>query len=173
MRLAFCGTHRAGKTALVEALSESLPSYEVVEEPYRVLEEEGYELADPPCVEDFERQLRLSIELLAAAPANALFDRCPLDFVGYLQALDEDFDVADYMDDVRDSIASLDLIVVVPIETPDRISVPSHEDHRLRRLVDQRLKHLVLDDPFGLDAATLEVSGSLPERVRAVLRAIE
>lgn len=170
--MAFSGTHRTGKTTLVEAISGILPAYEVVEEPYRVLEEEGHEFADPPSVEDFELQLRTSIESLAAAPADALLDRCPLDFIAYLQALHEDFDIDGWLDDIRDSIAMLDLIVVVPIETPDRISVAVHEDRRLRRRVDQRLRLFALEDPYGFEAVTLEVSGGLGERIRQVTHAM-
>lgn len=170
MRVAFSGTHRTGKTTLVEALAGVLPTYEVVDEPYRLLEDEGYEFADPPSVEDYERQLRVAIELLAEAPADALFDRCALDFVAYAQAIDDDFDIKDWLDDIRDSVARLDLVVVVPIEA--RIVLPSHEDRRLRQRVDERLRALALDDRYGFEVETLEVSGSTDERVRQVLRAM-
>lgn len=170
MRVAFSGTHRTGKTTLVEALAGVLPTYEVIDEPYRLLEDEGYEFADPPSVEDYERQLRVSIEMLAAAPADALFDRCALDFVAYARAVDDDFDINDWLDDIRDSVARLDLLVVVPIEA--RIVLPSHEDRRLRQRVDERLRALALDDPYGFEVETLEVSGSTDERVRQVLRAM-
>ena len=145
-----------------------MPTYEVVDEPYRVLEESGYELSDPPSVEDYEQQLRTSIELLAAAPGDALLDRCPLDFVAYLQAIDDDFDIDDWLDDIREAMALLDLIVVVPIETPDRIAILAYEDRGLRRRVDQRLQRLAFEDPFGFDPVTLEVSGGLAERIRQV-----
>lgn len=173
MRVAFSGAHRTGKTTLVDAISSLVPAYEVIAEPYRVLEEEGYELSDPPTVEDYEQQLRTSLALLAATPADALLDRCPLDIVAYLQAVDDDFDISDWLDEIRDGIAQLDLIVVVPIETPDRIAVPAYEDRRLRRQVDERVQHLALDDPFGFDTATVEVSGALPERVRQVTLAMQ
>lgn len=150
-----------------------MPAYEVIAEPYRVLEEEGYEFSDPPSVEDFEQQLRTSLELLAAAPADALLDRCPLDFVAYIQAVDDDVDIDGWLDEIRDGIALIDLIVVVPIETPDRIVVPAHEDRRLRHRVDDRLQRLVVDDPFGFEAATVEVAGGLAERIRQVTRAMQ
>ena len=41
---------------------------------------------------------------------------------------------------------SLDLIVVVSIEAPDRIRVPAHEDKRLRLAVDAQIRTLVLED---------------------------
>ena len=169
MRIAFSGTHRTGKTTLVAAIADLVPGYHVVDEPYRVLEEAGYDFADPPSVEDYEEQLRTSIELLGDVPADALFDRCPLDVIAYLQALDN-FDIDDWLDDIRDAMARIDLLVVVPIE--DRIPVPAHEDRRLRRRVDERLQRLVLDDPFGFEVATVEVSGSLAERVEQVARAM-
>jgi hypothetical protein len=172
MRVAFSGSHRVGKTTLIGALAERLPAYAVVEEPYWLLEEEGYELSDPPSSEDYERQLRRSIEAIADAPRDALVDRCPLDFLAYLQAIDDELDVDDWVDDVRDSIALLDLVVVIPIEIPDRIAVAAHEDRRLRRRVDERLRTLALDDPFGFDVETLEVGGDLDARVRQVVRAI-
>ncbi len=163
MRVAFSGAHRTGKTTLVDAIAKLVPSYEVFDEPYRRLEESGHEFSDPPSVEDYEQQLRTSVELIAAAPADALLDRCPLDFVAYLQAIDDDFDIDDWLDDIRGAIARLDLVVVVPIEAPDRIAVPAHEDRRLRRRVDRRLLRLALDDPFGFEAETLGVAGGPAE----------
>ena len=85
MRVAFAGTHRTGKTTLLEAMATCLPEYEVVGEPYRALEDEGYEFSDPPSVEDFKRQLRL--------------------------------------EDIRGSMETLDLIVVLSIGTPDRVAI--------------------------------------------------
>jgi deoxyadenosine/deoxycytidine kinase len=77
MRIAVTGTHRVGKSTLIEALAERLAEYRVVDEPYLLLEEEGYEFASPPCLEDFLEQLRRSLELLedAEGARNALFDR--------------------------------------------------------------------------------------------------
>ena len=170
MRVAVSGSHRTGKTSLIAAVADRVPGYEIIDEAYRVLEESGHEFSDPPSVDDFEQQLRTSLELVGTAPTDALLDRCPLDFVAYLQALDEEWSIDDWLDDIADAMSRLDLIVVVPIETPDRIAVAAHEDKALRRRVDERLQRLVLDTP--LDVATLEVSGTCDERVRQVMRAI-
>jgi predicted ATPase len=170
VRIAFSGTHRTGKTTLVAAIAEQLPSYVVVDEPYRILEEAGHDFADPPSVDDYEEQLRTSIELVADARADVLFDRCPLDLVAYLTAVDDEFEIGDWLDEIRDAMARIDLVVVVPIE--DRIPVPAHEDQRLRRRVDERLQRLALDDPFGFEVPALEVAGSLAERVEQVARAM-
>lgn len=172
MRVAFTGAHRTGKTTLIEAVSALLPRYRVIEEPYHLLEEEGYEFCDPPTAEDFERQLERSLELVEEAPANALLDRCPLDFLAYLRAMDEDVDLEEHLDGVREAMEQIDLVVVVCIEAPDRVALPSHEDRRLRRDVDEQIRALVLDDSFELGLTTLEVSGDVEERARQVLRAI-
>ena len=172
MRVAFVGSHRVGKTALLEAVHATRPAYEAVEEPYRLLEDEGYEFSDPPTAEDFERQLRCSIAAIDEAGANTLFDRCPLDFVAYLQAIDAS-DADEWLDEIRSAMETLDLIVLVSIESPDRIAVPSHEDRRLRQRVDELLRTLVLDDPHGFGVPTLDVEGTLEQRVSQVLRALD
>ena len=62
MRIAVSGTHRAGKSTLVEDLAARLRGYRIVDEPYHLLEEEGFELGDPPSMEDWLAQLRRSLE---------------------------------------------------------------------------------------------------------------
>lgn len=170
MRIAVSGTHRVGKTSLIEALSARLPDHEVIEEPYLVLEEEGYELAHPPTLEDFEAQLRRSCVMTGELAADALVDRCPLDFVAYLRSLEEDYEPD--VDALREAMEELDLVVFVGVESPDRIAVPAGEDRRLRADVDARLRALVLEDSLGLSLHAIEVEGDLDARVAQVLAAI-
>ena len=75
VRIAISGTHRVGKSTLVEELSAALPKYKTVDEPYHAMEEDGYEFADPPSLEDFEAQLEHAIETLNESEDNTLFDR--------------------------------------------------------------------------------------------------
>ena len=173
MRVAFSGTHRTGKTTLIEAVHARLPGYDSVMEPYRLLEDEGYEFSDPPSGEDFQRQLLRSIEAIEASGRNTLFDRCPLDLVAYMQTLEDERDIGEHLDAIRSCIEMLDLVVMVPIETPDRITVPSHEDKRLRRLVDRLIQGLLFDDPHGLEVPTLEVAGTIEQRMAQVMRRLE
>ena len=84
MRIAISGSHLVGKTTLAEALVEALPRYELVPEPYYLLEEDGYEFAESPSIEDFERQLERSFQCIQDSGADVVFDRCPLDILGYL-----------------------------------------------------------------------------------------
>ncbi|NVJ22420.1 MULTISPECIES: AAA family ATPase [Myxococcus] len=171
MRIAVSGTHRAGKSTLIDELSEQLPTYVTVDEPYHQLEEEGHEFPQPPSVEDFEAQLARSIANLEDAPRDVLFDRCPVDFIGYLLAHEDSdaFDVEAWLPRVREAVQGLDLIVLVGIERPDRISCSVSDDNDLRVAVDEKLKELLLDGAYAFDVEVLEVEGSLSARAKQVL----
>ena len=172
MRVGFAGTHRVGKTTLLEAVAERLPDYRSFDEPYVELEERGYEFADPPSAEDFEAQLRHAIATLRIDARDALFDRTPLDFVGYLRAIDAELDLDELQPALARAMATLDLVVLVAIESPDRIAPPASEDRRLRRRADGAIVSLFLDDPLELAVPVLEVRGDPDSRVRQVMRAL-
>lgn len=164
MRIAISGAHRVGKSTLVEALGEALPTYATIPEPYELLEEDGYESATPPTVEDFEAQLERSLEVLAEDDARVIFDRCPADLVAYLLSHADSFDLDDWLERVRDAMQTLDLVVFVPIEA--RVKQASDG---LRDTVDEKLRELLLDDSLGFGVEVLEVHGDVDARVRQVL----
>jgi hypothetical protein len=175
MRIAISGTHRSGKSTLVETLSALLPKYTAIDEPYNAMVEDGYDFCHPPSLEDFEAQLEHSMESLREGGADALFDRCPVDFLGYI-SIHEDagsFDFGHWLPRVRAAIQTLDLIVLVPIEARDRIAFsPSDDDEGSREAVDEKLKEIWLEDPFELGVEVLEVGGGPEGRARAVLQRI-
>jgi hypothetical protein len=171
MRIAVSGSHFVGKSTLVEELSGALPEYSTVEEPYYLLEEEGHVFADPPSIEDFELQLERSLTSLEAREPNVIFDRCPVDFLGYLLAHPdtETFDLESWLPRVRTTLETLDLIVFVPIEGRDRISLPRSQDPHFRVLVDEGLGEILLENSLNFDVEVLQVTGALHERLRQVL----
>jgi thymidylate kinase len=170
MRIAISGTHCSGKSTLVEALSEELPQYTTVEEPYQLLAEEGYEFAESPSIEDFELQLERSIETLVESGQNVIFDRCPADILGYLLSHTdaEAFDLDAWLPRVQTAVRKLDLIVFLPIEEPDRIVLPLSQDAEYRQRVDEKLQEIILEDPFDFEVDVLEVTGSPQMRVGRV-----
>jgi thymidylate kinase len=174
MRIAISGTHCSGKSTLAEALSEELPQYTTVEEPYQLLVEEGYEFGESPSIEDFELQLERSIETLDESGQNVIFDRCPADILGYLLSHDdtEVFDLDEWLPRVQTAVRKLDLIVFLPVEEPDRIVLPLSQDTEYRQRVDEKLQEVILEDPFDFDVDVLEVTGSPQMRVRRVLEHI-
>ena len=171
MRIAISGAHRTGKTTLVEELSRALPTYGVVDEPYYLLADEGYEFPEMPSLEDFELQLERSIECILESGEDQLFDRCPADVLAYLVShQDADgFDVDPWLPRVRRAMQWLDVLVFVPVEEPDRVSVAEPEEDELRRRVDEELRDIVLEDRWSFGLETIEVRGSPRERARQVL----
>jgi predicted ATPase len=171
MRIAISGTHFSGKSTLVEALYEALPHYITVEEPYLALQEEGYEFAELPTIEDFELQLERSIENLDESSPDIIFDRCPADILGYLllHADAEAFDLQEWLPRVQTAIRKLDLVAFLPIEEPDRIVLPFSQDAAYRQSVDEKLKEVILQNLFDFETDVLEVTGSPQRRVEQVL----
>lgn len=171
MRIAISGTHFSGKSTLVEALSEALPHYTTVDEPYYLLQEEGYEFAELPSIEDFEQQLERSIESLEERTPNIVFDRCPADILGYLLSHPdvELFDLRAWLPRVQAAINTLDLIVFLPIEVPDRIVLPLSQDAAYRQRVDEKLKEIILENSFDFEVEVLELTDSPQVRVERVL----
>jgi hypothetical protein len=175
VRIAFSGSHRVGKSTLIERVADALPRYTVVDEPYYLLEEEGYESAETPSVEDFEAQLERSLVALEGGEQNALFDRCPADIVAYLLAHDDAaaFEIDDWLERTREAMQTLDLVVLVPIEDRDRIALPSHEDPAYRLAVHEKLLDLLVEDALGFEADVLTVHGDVSARVAQVMARID
>jgi hypothetical protein len=171
MRIAITGSHLVGKTTLAEALGEVLPGHELLPEPYHLLEEDGYEFAEEPTLEDFELQLKQSLHCLGETGADAVFDRCPLDILGYLTTHQdaEAFDLEEWLPRVRESMSTLDLIVFVPVEEPDRVPV-GRMQARLRADVDAALREIVVDDSYGLELEVITATGSTEARVKQVMK---
>ena len=171
MRIAISGTHFSGKSSLVQALSEALPQYTTADEPYHLLQEEGYEFAELPSIEDFELQLERAIESLDETTPNVIFDRCPADILGYLLSHTdvEAFNIEEWLPRVQAAINKLDLIVFLPIEEQDRIVLPLSQDAAYRQRVDEKLREVLLENIFDFEVDLLEVSGNLQTRVERVL----
>ena len=172
MRIAVSGAHGTGKSTLIADLARNLPGYAVAEESYYALIAEGHVFAALPSREDYELMLERSCLTLAANDApNLLLDRCPADYLGYLVAspgpLSEVLDR--WFERVSDAMRTLDLVVFVPIEHPERIDRLAIERPRLRRRADDALREIVVEDTWGLIPAVIEVTGTTEARVKQVL----
>lgn len=176
MRIAVSGTHFSGKSTLIASLIEQLPDHTSVDEPYFLLEEDGYEFSEPPSLDEFEQLMVRSITEINERGKNTIFDRCPLDYLAYALAitenspLGEDIDIEYWIEKMEDTLQRLDLIIFIPIEYPDRILVPAAQDLKLRMNVDEKLREILLDDSLGIleNVEVLEVTGSLEKRVKTI-----
>ncbi|KAB2914391.1 MAG: ATP-binding protein [Bacteroidetes bacterium] len=165
MRIAITGAHKVGKTTLAEALQEHLPDYEHRAEPYYELEELGYEFSERPTVDDFIEQLEYSIKQLGTNATNVVFDRCPIDFLAYINAIDSRINTQSYYERVEEIMASINLLIFVPIEEPDLIVYKDTDLPELRYRVNETITEWVGD--FGVEVLT--VSGALHNRLAQVL----
>lgn len=171
MKIAVSGAHRTGKTSLVEELTDALAGFDAVDEPYYLLEDEGHVFAEAPGPEDFEAQLARSVRSILESDGDCVFDRCPLDLLAYLKVLGDSSGsgMDRWSTGVDDAMRRLDVVVFVPVEEPDRVSEPEPDGGRLRRRVDEALRELIFDDPWGFGVPAIEVAGTPRERAAQVL----
>ena len=172
VRIAVSGAHGTGKSTLIADLARNLPGYAIAEESYFALGAEGHAFAALPSRDDFELMLERSCLTVVANDApNLLLDRCPADYLGYLVAAPGPLSVVldRWFERASTAMRTLDLVVFVPVEDPDRIDPSTIEHRRLRRRADDALREIVVEDTWGFMPAVIEVTGTIDERVKQVL----
>jgi len=174
MRIAVTGTHGVGKTTFIDDFAAAYPGYESVAEPYWLLDQQGLPFSDGATITDLEKQLTESCKLIVGyvGGGNVIFDRCPLDFLAYLDVVSasEGFEwlpSGRELAQVSKAVALIDVVIFVPLSSPDDIPVQI-ERPRLRSRMDRRLKTMLRDDDLGLlhdGPRIVEVVGSRAQRV--------
>ena len=174
MRIAVSGTHDVGKSTLIDEFLRRHPEFVHEPEPYTVLVEDlGEEFSAEPCVEDFRRQLEFNIDRLRqhAPGENVIYERCPVDFLAYIHALDP-LSAEALLQSVSEAMQYLDLIVYLPLDETSS----ADEFPKLQRAVDRRLSSIFRDDEFGIisstNASVVEAEGSTAQRLRTLENAI-
>ncbi len=177
MRIVVSGTHASGKSTLVSDLATVL-GYPQLPDPYELIDDD----VEPAGAESFGQQLAVAAERLVELPAGAdvVAERSPLDLLAYLVALAHLGRRAlgsDTLDRLRavtaEAMAHVDLLVLLPLESPDGIRVPDDEDPELRQAMDRHLIELCDDDELvGALGEVLEVGGSPQQRLDQVLTAV-
>jgi hypothetical protein len=177
MRVGISGTHGTGRTTLAQALCAHLPGHVAADEPYYLLEAEGYEFGFPPSPEDYRALLARSVRSLSSPPLRpaVVFDRTPLDYLAYMAATGADLPGEAGGAALRPAFASLDLLVITLITPETEQVLPAAELPRLRAEMNDSLLELVYDDPLDAweDVPVLELSGPLDGRLDAVLAALD
>jgi len=168
MRIAFTGTHRVGKTTLAQEITDSLPDFMLMDEPYHQLQESGYLFSEEPSLDDYRAQFDFAIKQLAHKDNQVILDRCPLDLLAYIHISDRSQDISALYETMLNALSSLDLIVFVPIESPDLIFCTPDDLPRLRQKVNDVLESWLTE----LQQPIISVSGTLAQRKKQVLDAI-
>ena len=158
------GTHGVGKSTLIDEFLRLHPEFEHEPEPYEAMVEDGEEFSEEPCVEDFLRQLEFNLERLGqhASGENVIYERCPFDFVAYLNALDASVPEA-LLKRISAAMQQLDLIVYLPLEHEGGGEYP-----KLRRSMDHELSEILT----STNVAVVEATGSTSQGMRAVENAL-
>lgn len=169
MLIGVSGSHCSGKSTLIDAFCERHPEFTRLAEPYEELDE----LWSDVTVEVLLEQLEFQIEQLRSLDTdNVIVERTPLDFVAYLQALNDlgrcSFDSKKYLELAREAARRFDLIVFTPTEG-ELIYVPEDEDRELRSAVNVRLRELV---DQGCGWTTVEVFGPTSGRIEMIETAL-
>jgi hypothetical protein len=176
MRVGISGTHGTGKTTLAGELCAHLPGHVTADEPYYLLEEEGYEFGFPPSPEDYRALMARSLRSLGSRPRPpaVVFDRTPLDYLAYLTATGADPLAEAGSAALRPAFASLDLLVITPITAETEQVLPAAELPELRSQMNEALLELAYGDPLDAwgDIPVLELTGPLDGRLDAVLAAL-
>jgi predicted ATPase len=176
MRIGISGTHGTGKTTLAGALCAHLPGHLTADEPYYLLEDEGYEFAFPPSPDDYRALLARSLQSLSAQPQQpgVVFDRTPLDYLAYLAATGVDAEHEAGTPALKPALASLDLLVITVITPETERLLPTPDLPELREAMNEALLDLVYADPLGAwaEVPVLELDGPLENRLPAVLTAL-
>ena len=164
MRIAVSGTHGVGKSTLIDEFLRVHPEFDHEPEPYEVMVEYGEEFSEEPCVEDFMRQLEFNLERLGqhTSGENLIYERCPFDFLAYLNALDANIPEA-LLKRISEAMQQLDLIVYLPLEHEGGGEYP-----KLRRAMDHQLSEILT----FTNMAVVEATGSTSQRLRAVENAL-
>ncbi|WP_440135740.1 ATP/GTP-binding protein [Chitinophaga sancti] len=169
MKIALSGTHKVGKTTLAENLLTQLPGYKLHKEPYYELEESGHIFSEIPDTDDFIKQFEHSVQQIQQSGHNTIFDRCPIDMLAYIHALEPNKNIESRFKTAQILLSEIDLLVFVPIETPDIISCQKSDLPKLRAKVNAILENWIYD--LGIDV--IEVNGELPHRLDQVLKKVK
>ncbi|MFB9076476.1 ATP-binding protein [Flavobacterium procerum] len=164
MRIAIMGAHLVGKTTLAQKLHESFPDYEFYPEPYFELEEIGFAFPEIPTADDYLMQLEHSLKQIVRSNKNAIFDRCPIDLLAYVLAVDNTFNFQLVFNKIQNTIKEIDVFVFVTIEKPDRILCSNADLPGLRYEVNEILGELIND----FEIQVIEVKGDVSERLNQI-----
>ena len=168
MKIAYTGAHHVGKTSLAEKLHALLPDFIFIPEPVVALEEKGHLFSETPNLEDLSMQLEYALESVGIDEPDVIFDRCPLDLLVYIHVIGGPEASRSFYVKVKEAMEEIDMLVFVPIESPDLIDCPETEFPELRKQVNELLEEWI--DAFELE--TITVKGTLAQRERQILETI-
>lgn len=170
MRIVVSGTHASGKSTLISDFAARHPEFVVLPDPFESIDEAW----DEPGAAMFAAQLRVAAHRLHdhRPGDDVIAERGPLDFLAYLRAVGSEpperaWEIA------AEAMRQVDLLVVLPLASPDSIPVAADEHPALRAAMNDELLDLVDDPDLVADTTVLELAGAAAERLAALESAAE
>jgi hypothetical protein len=180
MLIAVSGSHSTGKSTLIGAFLDARPEYSYEPEAYETLADDvALAASEGPTEDGLELLLEFSVAAVgAAAPgARIVFERSPVDYLAYAAASGRSWPkgaasefIRAHAPAVRDSVRSLDVIILLPVSRQGPITGRPDEDARFRKRVDDRLRRALIDDEYDLFAGTGTTVAELPPDPERQLR---
>jgi hypothetical protein len=176
MRVIVSGSHGSGKSTLISDFALSHPDWEVLPDPYEFVDLDAGE----PSVPLFIEQLRIAAARMREPSVGHLIaERGPLDFLAYLHAMETlgrstlPRELTEWGYDLtRLVMTEVDLLVVLPLNRVDALSIGDDEDRELRDAMNMALLELADDRHLTGRAAVTEIVGSRDERLASLRLAI-
>ena len=194
MRIAISGTHSQGKSTFVHDWINRHHHYIREEEPFRALQEEGYDIRFRQESTKLHNgiQMYYSISRLMhyRQPSECvIFDRCPVDYIAYSQYTSnyETTDIDDQFVEslaarVRDSLQSLDLLIFLPMTSEWPVAMENDgirpTDLSYRDEVDVIFKQIYREQRFSVmpinnPPVFIELWGAREDRLNSLEQVIQ
>ena len=129
----------------------------------------GYVFTEIPTVDDYIDQFNFSVKQIAASGNDVIFDRCPLDLLAYIFAQSGQNNLQKLYDKMIKAMSQIDLIIFVPIESPDFIICQESDLPNLRLEINEIIQGWIGD----LSNEIIEVSGTLENRKKQILNLLD
>lgn len=176
MRIVVSGTHASGKSTLISDFARRHPEFEVFDDPYEFLDEAPAE----PDAATFAAQFAISVDrLLDHDGGQVIAERGPLDFLAYLEALEQlgrrtrgGAPTSRMVELTAAAMAKVDVLVLLPLNDRDRIEIASEEDPELRFAMNDALLDFADDSTLTSGATVVEITGDQASRLAQLESAI-
>ena len=174
MRIVVSGTHASGKTSLIDAFVGVHSQFDSLPDPIEVLGEYPTDAGAGV----FYQQLEVAAaRLLGPLEPPVIVERGPLDFLAYLEALNQLGRQVPSRDHFRrgvdlcvEAMQRVGLMVLLPLDAGSPITVHPDEDPELRTVMDEVLIELSGDTDLTGGAEVAELTGTLEARLAALER---
>lgn len=169
MRIVVSGTHASGKSTLIADFAQRHPDFEVFADPYEFLDDAPAE----PDAATFAAQFAISAErLLDHDDGSIIAERGPLDFLAYLDALEQlgrrtrgGTPPLHMVERAAAAMARVDVLVLLPLNGRDQIEISEEEDPELRGAMNDALLDLADDSTLTGAATVVEITGDPASRL--------